>query len=801
MRPPYFVTPRAYFENLGYKFADDAAFIAWFTGSVDAAGEYAQAAAEAVGAAGRAAEAAETEHEKAAARALDAEAWATGTRGGEDVPEEDPAYEKSAAYYAGQMQQTAQQVAARQEAIEGELAEQNLAIRQVEARTAVGTIAAASFDAMTDHSKIYVLTKDVTGGNKGSSHYWDEDGGAWTELAKETDTELELAGVPADAREAGRIRKNLEVARESIKFSQGVFVFERGYRLTTAAQTLDYGIPGELTWSENWVCAMGDVAPGDVVIMRVKGTTGGNRAYAFLDANGLVLTRAEPNIMIDGPVVVPDGAEKIIINNNLADNLKYFAYTGTSGESVRQRLLGLETRTNAISDAISDYGQVQVEATATKYWNAQTDIAILSDTPNHSAYTPIQLTTGQKYKVQIKEIESEKSYPILLVDDDYNIIRRIGGHSNEVSDLEFVVAEGETMALLTCKTAYRSITNVKVQKLINIGLQSEGTFAYNGSKVVIIGDSISTNGSLTTENPHGNAVEIVVEPEDVGAELSAYVTAYDVGTVIGGHEITSEDVGTELAFTPSAEDVGKKIGIPKNNNIESTVTWWEVAQEVLGFEAIPVCWSGSSITSHEAEVVEDGAKILATSYAWHPSQIRKCGVRIPGSMERIAPDMVIIFRGANDLTHSPFSRITDYMDGYPTAYPDADTFDDNGVTRWDFAKGLRMTIKAIRDAYPHTRIVLCTLSYFRRITTTGQWTTNGTDTWQKYNAEIRRIAQHEGCDLIEFDRAGLTWANAKYGYYNEGTSDTAKWTHPNTKGQKALGNRAVKDLLRINGIE
>ena len=326
-----------------------------------------------------------------------------------------------------------------------------------------------------------------------------------------------------------------------------------------------------------------------------------------------------------------------------------------------------------------------------------------------------------------------------------------------------------------------------------------GTFSYAGKNVAIIGDSISTNGNWSTSNPLGNVPEFIAQEGDQGVELSAYVTYYDVGTTIGGYTITEADVGNEITFRPSMRDVLNHVAIgkPRNNNAAATATWWEVAAATLGFNPIPVAWSGSSITSHEESATEDGHYIYKCSYSWHESQIRKCGIRIPGTMDRIAPDMVIIYRGANDLTHTPYSRITDYLDSYPTSYPTEDTYDDSGTTRYDYAKGMRLLINKLRTAYPQTKIVLCTMNYFRRLGSS-KWTTNGTDNWQKYNDMIRRLAEYEGCDLIDFAKDGLSWANAKYGYYNEGTSDSANWTHPNTKGHAVLGARALRDLLNIN---
>ena len=169
-------------------------------------------------------------------------------------------------------------------------------------------------------------------------------------------------------------------------------------------------------------------------------------------------------------------------------------------------------------------------------------------------------------------------------------------------------------------------------------------------------------------------------------------------------------------------------------------------------------------------------------------------------MTRTAPDMIIICRGTNDLSHSPYSLLTDDLDTSPTVYPETDTFEEDGVMKYSYVKGMRLLISKLREAYPEAKIVLCTLNYFRRLSTTAKYTSNGRDNWLTYNAMIRKIADYEGCELIEFDKDGLNWANAMNGYYNEGTSATAKWTHPNSKGHARLGSRALVDMRKVNDM-
>ena len=303
-----------------------------------------------------------------------------------------------------------------------------------------------------------------------------------------------------------------------------------------------------------------------------------------------------------------------------------------------------------------------------------------------------------------------------------------------------------------------------------------------GKTVAIIGDSISTNGDYSDENPYGNVPEIIVSQEDVGKTLSAYVTYYDINKTIGGHTITSSDVGTELTFTPVANDIGITIGQPFTYNQASKKVWWEVVKDELGIVPIPVCWSGSSITSHEDSIANK-----KTSYAWHDAQIRKCGIRTPGTMNRTAPDIIIIYRGTNDFSHEPYTILdTSIAEG---AYPTTDLVNGN----YGFVEGLMLTIKKIRMTYPNTKIFLSTLNVFKRINYSTYPTNNGTNTLPQYNNAIRKVADSLGCGLIEFDKDGITFENC----YSEGyiTDSATIPTHPSDKGHLVMGKKAIADLL------
>ena len=333
------------------------------------------------------------------------------------------------------------------------------------------------------------------------------------------------------------------------------------------------------------------------------------------------------------------------------------------------------------------------------------------------------------------------------------------------------------------------------EQVKNLQAQNAMTSALNhlqNKTVAIIGDSISTNGADGTDK---NAVEIEIQAEDVGVQLSAYLTYYDVynfdGTAsnltIGGHTFTDEEIGNEVTFTPTAEDVGKCVGKPNTYYGNGTTIWWEYIRDMFGCRMIPVCWSGASITSHEAD-----QQTRKTAHSWHEAQIRKCGIRTAGTMDRTSPDIILVYRGTNDFSHSPYTVLTpNYGNSLSFEYP---TTDDLGDGNYGYKEGLVLLVSKLRAAYPTAQIVLCTLNVFKRVNYAHFPTNNGINTLPQYNNAIREIADLMGCGVIEFDKDGITFENC----YTEGyiTDSATMPTHPCDKGQKVMGMKAIADLTK-----
>lgn len=358
--------------------------------------------------------------------------------------------------------------------------------------------------------------------------------------------------------------------------------------------------------------------------------------------------------------------------------------------------------------------------------------------------------------------------------DDNNVFLLPYTTVDQVSGAQRKLVSGETI---------RTVNGQSLLGSGNITIQGGGSSSGNpkvksGLVVAVYGDSISTQNGL-------NAVEIKVEPVDVGVTLSAYPTHHDLGKTIGGHTIVDTDIGTELTFVPTTNDIGKTIGGANNYNTISQV-WWQYVAKELGCSITPVTYSSSSYCSHEAS-----NKNLATAHAWHDSQIRKAGRRKPGTMERVSPDVIILYRGCNDMTHGPYAVLTEgYFDKVDWTYPTTDVVESN---KYGFKEAISLTIKKLRIAYPKAQIVIATQNVFKRIRYSNFPTNNGLYSLPQFNDAIRECANFFGCQTIDFDKDGITFENC----YSEGyiTDSSTTPTHPNEKGHLMMGRQAVSDLI------
>ena len=395
--------------------------------------------------------------------------------------------------------------------------------------------------------------------------------------------------------------------------------------------------------------------------------------------------------------------------------------------------------------------------TGLRFYYNDTDFYILppADEWTVASFADIEASNVSRMQVCVrkKDIDDDCSFEL----KDFSVIKQVPGSTND-----------------TVEVLKKSISSVDV--IMN---------KYQGKKISIIGDSVSTVN-------HHNAVQFTVLASDIENEvtLQGYPTYYDIGTTIGDKTVDSSMVGALTEFSPAEGDEGKTIGNAKNYNttVRLNDVWWNILIKSIGAELLQnVSWSGSSISSHEGNNEE-----YKTSYAWHDATIAKLATRDEEG-NTITPDVVIIYRGINDISHNGgtgYSVLTDF--GYGTTEIPAD--DTVNTNRSGFKEAYALTIKKIREAYPMATIVCCTISFFKRNSTNfpGWPERNGTNTLAEFNDAIREVANLMGCEIIEFDKDGITWENCYPTYINDSETNP---THPNANGHKKMAEKAISDLL------
>lgn len=324
-------------------------------------------------------------------------------------------------------------------------------------------------------------------------------------------------------------------------------------------------------------------------------------------------------------------------------------------------------------------------------------------------------------------------------------------------------------------TFYKLGQNEEIQKEIDDIINRSGKVK-EGLTIAFMGDSISTSAN----NPEP---EIVIHEEDIGVRLGGWLTSYDTYPLtLGGVTYTSSDIGKYITFVPDENDIGKKVGTEKPYNTKGTKVWWEYLKD-LGVNAINATYCSSSLCSHEKNDAT-----LQTSYGWHDQQIRRCGQRIPGSMNRKAPDIIVMYRGCNDMTHTPYPVLTKgYFDAIGWTYPTDDVVGDG----YGFKEAAAVFVSKIRKVYPHAQIVFATQNAWKRCNYNSFPCHNSKYNTTQFNKAIREIADFFGCQTVDFDKDGITFENMYPTYISDSPTNP---THPNNTGHKVMGMQAIKDL-------
>lgn len=337
---------------------------------------------------------------------------------------------------------------------------------------------------------------------------------------------------------------------------------------------------------------------------------------------------------------------------------------------------------------------------------------------------------------------------------------------------------------------------IDLGKLYN-DVEKMKNYPLKGKKIAVIGDSIST--IYGNNNPY-----IRILASDVNKTIRSYVSWNDVyntndgsrqnptNKTIGGVPLTEAMINGELwDFIPAAADVGKELFVPRHykENDSGVRVWSQVLCDITGAVLLAnASFSGSAINSSETE----GRGVMFTaSEAWHQCTIGRCKTRDEDGND-ITPDIIIIARGTNDLSYTNNADFPSMSIDFPDMMNGSNFGTDKvGENEYNFVIAYILTIKRLRNAYPDATIVCATPNVFKRVHYDTFPTRNDAWTLPDLCNCIRRIADYMGCGLIEFDKDGITFENCYPDYIDD---DLGHPTHPNKKGHRVMGEKAVADL-------
>lgn len=207
-------------------------------------------------------------------------------------------------------------------------------------------------------------------------------------------------------------------------------------------------------------------------------------------------------------------------------------------------------------------------------------------------------------------------------------------------------------------------------------------------------------------------------------------------------------------------------------------TWWRRMEALTGLSLLCNCaWSGSQTCGNS----------LATNTA-----AAGCSTRRVKDLSKngIAPDIIIIFIGVNDLRDSN-SRQLGTWDGNSEIPAES-----NNVNK--FSDAYALMVKKVMANYPLSEIYCCTILE----TNNASWDIekpseypcknsrgNTTDDW---NTTIKMVANSLGAKIIDMHACGINFFNI--------TTFTGDRLHPNTRGAALMAKQAARDLISQSNL-
>lgn len=249
------------------------------------------------------------------------------------------------------------------------------------------------------------------------------------------------------------------------------------------------------------------------------------------------------------------------------------------------------------------------------YWNSQTSAAILTSITSWTADT-INVSAGDVVHVHTRGETSTKQWPVLAVDDSYNIIEHYGSRTQTVQDINIAVPNGATKLLLSHYSTVSSSVAVYPRILNSVPEMIESVDAsadYAGCKLSLLGDSFSAFEGYSTD----------------------------------GHNY----------YPSSASDVA-----------DVNQMWWKIVADHFGMTPLVIGgWSGSTVA----------AGVRSASTYTPASAAERCEALHSGSDN---PDVILVAMGVNDYTYTENAAQFGNWDGSTALGSETDLSDYENTT-------------------------------------------------------------------------------------------------------------------------
>lgn len=217
---------------------------------------------------------------------------------------------------------------------------------------------------------------------------------------------------------------------------------------------------------------------------------------------------------------------------------------------------------------------------------------------------------------------------------------------------------------------------------------------------------------------------------------------------------------------------------PKEYMNDVNKTWWRRMEALTGLSLLCNCaWSGSQTCGNS----------LTTNTAAAGCSTRRV---TDLSKDGIAPDIIIIFIGINDLRDSNSCQLGTW-DGNSEIPAES-----NNVNK--FSDAYALMVKKVMANYPLSEIYCCTILESNN----ASWDIekpseypcknsrgNTTDDW---NTTIKMVANSLGAKIIDMHACGINFFNI--------TTFTGDRLHPNTRGAALMAKQAARDLISQSNL-